>query len=806
MNNTVQIYVQESFKLSGKTTRIQQVSLEFYVPGATFITSGVKAGYKIVVIDDTGGVEDAIITAIQSEEVLEVSVQVYPQTYQTLTYTITGSFNGQQLDLFNDETISITDKIQDIRDIAKVFTEFSQSFTIPASKKNNKVFKHYYNADITNGFDARTLKKAKIEINNVPFRDGYITLEGVDLRNNSPYAYRITFYGNTVSLKDIFGDDKLSSLTSLESLNLDYDASTVQSKLTANPSSNDIIAPLITHTQRLFYDTSSGHENVPGANNNIHYDSVGHKHGVRWDNLKYAIRVHKIIQAIEDKYLTPNGFSFSNDFFTSSNAPYYNLFMWLHRKKGYVEDLSGGTGIYETQIDGWTPSNDGEFSITETTLTVDALVPSNYYDYFTLYLNRTNSTPYDIEIFKDGVSVYTDTNVTSLSYSVDGVSGDFTPGDGDYTVYIQAESGISFTNIAWDLQYSLPGDPSVGITYETSSYSSNSSFIFNISKQMPDMGILDFLTGLFKMFNLTAVAKSDGTIYIDTLDEYYVDEQSTGSPYTIDDYVDITKSSSDSALPYREVRFNYEDTDTLLAKKHTEIVGDVWAEERFDRYEYNLNNPNDTVDDNMSGDIYEVTAPFGHLKYERIFDPNGNSATTIQWGYSADDDFDESTTNYGSYIGKPVLFYPVYKALSPDSISYVTAIDNDGEFTTITEITGSINMPSNSLSFDYTTSRVNINYLLEQNEYNVDDTGTYSHPLEFTDTLFKQYYESYITQMFTKSNRIIKLRAFLPLKILLNYSLADKFIYRGRKHQINSIITNLTTGESQIELLNIVIE
>ena len=42
----------------------------------------------------------------------------------------------QTVDLFEDETISVTSKIQDIRDISKVFTDFSQSFTLPASKKN----------------------------------------------------------------------------------------------------------------------------------------------------------------------------------------------------------------------------------------------------------------------------------------------------------------------------------------------------------------------------------------------------------------------------------------------------------------------------------------------------------------------------------------------------------------------------------------------------------------------------------------------------------------------------------------------
>ena len=55
-----------------------------------------------------------------------------------------------------------------------MFTDFSKSFTLPASKTNNKIFKHYYNFDIDGGFDARKKVSAKIELNDLPFRDGKI--------------------------------------------------------------------------------------------------------------------------------------------------------------------------------------------------------------------------------------------------------------------------------------------------------------------------------------------------------------------------------------------------------------------------------------------------------------------------------------------------------------------------------------------------------------------------------------------------------------------------------------------------------
>ena len=81
---------------------------------------------------------------------------------------------GQRVDMFKDESVSITQSIQNVKDIAKVFTEFTKTFTLPASKTNNKIFKHYYNFDITGGFDARTKKDATLELNYLPFKKGKI--------------------------------------------------------------------------------------------------------------------------------------------------------------------------------------------------------------------------------------------------------------------------------------------------------------------------------------------------------------------------------------------------------------------------------------------------------------------------------------------------------------------------------------------------------------------------------------------------------------------------------------------------------
>ena len=683
--------------------------------------------------------------------------------------TIELYIEGQRVDMFKDESVSLTQSIQNIKDISKVFTDFSKTFTLPASKTNNKIFKHYYNFDIENGFDARTKKDAIIELNHLPFRNGKIKLEGVDLKNNVAHTYKITFFGSTIVLKDILGEDKLSSLSSLNALSETYSPTDIETGLKRNPTINDVVVPLITHTKRLFYDSTTGHAHGDLYSGNLYYESGnGHEHGVAWNELKYALRIHNIIEAIQSEY---SEIIFSDDFFVDTNERYYKLFMWLHRKKG---DVGAGTQVteYTSLIDGWTTDiglvsrmiNNSTFKIVDTGISVGN---------FTLTLTRATTQPYDISILKDGLPIYTQSNITSTNKVINLVSS--AQDNAEYEVVLKYENAISFSDIVWT--YSAETDPGFfeTDTFRTNSFSVLEIFEFIITEQIPEMKIIDFLTGLFKMFNLTAyVERNTNIIKVLTLDDFYANYNS----YNISKYIDVEKSSVNVALPYKEVSFSYEDTESFLAANHNQLFGQEWAEESYNG------------GSNLDGGLYKVKLPFSHMKYERLIDVNDNSTTTIQWGYSVDD-------NQDSYIGKPLLFYPVLNNIQDggvnEGISFVNAVDSEGVYTSHKEITGSIVMPSNAVSFSSSTNTANINFKAEQNEY----WGS-----NYSNTLFKEYYQNYIISVFNQSNRLTKVTAYLPLNVLLNYTLSDRFIINGHSYKINTITTNLETGKSELELLN----
>jgi hypothetical protein len=654
---------------------------------------------------------------------------------------------GQRVDMFDDESVVITQTIKNVQDVGKIFTDFTRTFSLPASKTNNKIFKHYYNYHIQNGFDARTRKPANIELNTLPFTDGRVKLEGVDLKDNKPHTYKITFFGSTVTLKDLVGDDTLSILSSLTSLNKLYDATNIKASLQADPTTSDIIAPLITHTQRLTFNSHNSANQV----GNIAWN-IGHVHGVLYSELKYAIRLHTIVEAIETQY----GITFSNDFFVNTNTPYYNLFMWLHRKKGDVENLSNEN---QSIVNGFTPEADNTTTQThlKSNTTLEIYGDPQRYDNITELRFVTSSTvPYSISLQKDGVEVVRFNDVVGNQ-----VINQFTF-DGDYTIYIESSADITFTKIEWYISY----EQNVK-TYSTGSYLHSDAFTFDITQQIPEMKVIDFLSGLFKTFNLTAyVEQNTNEIVVKDLNSFY----SGGSSYDVTKYIDVSKSQVNIALPYREINFQHEDTKTFLASIHSQKFGKTWGKSEY------------TNSEKLDGTIYDIKTPFSQMKYERLVDENAaaiTSTTTVQVGYFVDD-------NQESYFGKPLIFYPI-RQTSANGIAFLSSPTSQEELTTY-------NIPSNSVALTTTASTYNINFYEEVNEY-TRETG-------FTNTLFKAYYSDYITSVFNPTNRITKVSAYLPLRILLNYTLADRFVIGANSYKINSIKTNLKNGKSDIELLN----
>jgi hypothetical protein len=242
--------------------------------------------------------------------------------------------------------------------------------------------------------------------------------------------------------------------------------------------------------------------------------------------------------------------------------------------------------------------------------------------------------------------------------------------------------------------------------------------------------------------------------------------------------VDVNSSQVNSALPFREVVYTYKGLGTFLAKQHEQLFNKDWGKEEYKGSDGLI----------LSQGIFKNEIPFEHMKFERLIDLNTSGLTEIQWGFCVDD-------NQDSYIGNPLVFYMDLKTLPQGSpISFVDAVDPvTNEPSSHTDIE-SYYAPANSdLSQTQEEDRQSINFSAEKDEWDLVTTRN---------VLFNNYHKNYISNVFDESNRLKKISAYLPLRILYKYTLADRFIYSGKSYKINSIETDFYTGKSEIELIN----
>lgn len=677
--------------------------------------------------------------------------------------TIQLYIEGQRIEMFDDESVNIVQSIKNVKDVSKVFTEFTKQFTVPASKENNKIFKHYYNFDIVGGFDARIRKDASIELNNLPFKTGKIRLDGVDMKSNKPHAYRVTFFGSVVELKDVLGEDKLFSLTSSTyspnyslDLNFNYDSTTIKNNLLTLHATDatsvvrtGISLPLITHSQRLYYDSSNDSE----FSGNLHYGTI--VQGVKHNQLKYAVRLDKIIDAIESKY---NEISFASDsFFKSGTTDISKIYMWCHRKNGQVTiEPSNEQRIPFTQTNDPSPVS---FNFDLVGDLVIEVAPSTD-ETIQFLASATNNGKYDLIIKKNG-------NVDRFYEGVSGTiaptysTGNFQVGD-KFSAFIRTyDENITFSDIKWR---NFVGNSVQQTSANSSQLSYSSGYKFNIAENMPEMKIIDFLSSLFKMFNLVAYVQDDGKIQVTPLDDYYSTKEQDLSKY-----IDVESSAINSALPFKEIFFKYKDTKTILADQHLQEIADV----EWGGIEY-------TQTGNLDGEIYKVEPDFNHSKYEKILDDADlTNDTGVQWGYFVND-------NEDAYLGRPLLLY--INNTSPNvDIGFVA---NTARIQIASS--QSINMPCNLETITNNSSNT-LHFSVEKNEYTNTDAE---------ESLFKRFYQTYIESVFNEKNRLIKVKAILPIGKIIDISLSDIIVINNRKYRINVMTTNLADGTTDFELIN----
>ena len=661
----------------------------------------------------------------------------------------------QELDVFQDEDITINLSVQNIQDISKVFTDFTQGFSVPASPRNNAIFEHYYRTDIVGGADYRLRADGRIEINGLVFRYGSIELEGVQMRKNAPYAYDITFYGLLVNLTDIFGEDYLYDLEGLSAYNLDYTPNNVYAGL-VSLTLDSIVFPLITAKDVWFYESNTSN-NDP---NNIYFHSINQTHGVQYYDLKPAIEINKVVDAIEDKYGITINVSGIND--------YNKLHIWCHRNAGYMyKDLP--TSMPWTKVlapDEFAPVTTDYWDYSDSTFNPVGPTGSGIVWQFVIDIDVNGyASDYIIGIFVDEVLVAQQTRNGNGQWTFNDIN--ITNGSKAYFA-IKPSTNESVTLDVVEVLVS----EMYGVDVYANAYNSASQQIFgtiDIPSLMPEQKVTDFLASLCKMFNLVIVPVSDTEFDLLPLDEWYGD----GTDVDLSQYFDITESQVERPQLYKQINFKYNETGAITGEEYR-LTNDVGYGDLRSNFVFD-------TDEELA-----VEPQFDQMLFTRLTDQDGGALTKLLAGYAV-------TRELETYLGQPFIFYvdsPI--TINPAVLAFIDPTQTIISGHKAVSVTQVVYANASNQNFN-DASTYSLNYGADIDPYLLQSVNN---------SLYNTYWSDYITDLYNPSRRLVRVPAILPLGKILNFDLKNKLIWNGQRWLVNNVTINLTTGKAEFELLN----
>jgi len=760
MKLSVEVYIKKNtLEISGASTGTNASPFFSIETNLTMTTNQYVGFYVKITTGDSTGLVSWILATTTTRLTLETGIpiatgdkfEIYRSDYQ-------------RLDLFKDEKISITSQIGNANDIGKLYTDYTQTFSIPASKTNNQILSHWYESSIDNGFDHRMRYDAFIEVNTHRFRDGTIQLEKADKKEGFIESYSVTFYGNLVQLKDIIKDDKLNTLD-YTSLNHTYNSSQVRARIVAD---FNVKYPLIGNAFKYEYQSGSATKDITL--------STG---AIKWNDLFPAITLVSIFSFIQAKY----GVKFTGSFF--------NLNQWTKLHLYLKPALSMSEITQRIQLN-FTTIISGTFP--ELNLVTDILTTNwNFPTADAVGDPRINITlrvtpevgfttiPYNLFIYRDNELYRTFTNLVGTQIvTAEDISRSVDASQHRYTFKFSSQLTMNFkVRVILSKYYNRIISGNIAqITIQEFAETSVMSSIQNIDivNYIPDIKTIDFLNGIIKAFNLMIIPRANNTYEFLPLEMFY----NAGKTLDITEYTYENEMSINKPKLFKSINFMYEESKNILNDQFKSLYGNAYGD-----LIYNSNR----ITENAT---YDIKLPFENVLFElvkqlKLF----QTATLID-------------KNSQPYIPKPMLIY---------CNGLVTPLTGNDRIYITQDTASPIQMANYqrfSNEYDNMPTDVTHSQLMTMNFGN--EQSSWLNVLA-PQGLYYRHYKNFIDNLYNIKTRLIKVKALLPASLLgstvtngfgipLGIALNDRLVIRNKRYLINSFTTDLTTGETDLELLS----
>ena len=656
------------------------------------------------------------------------------------------------LDMFGDESVTIKKVVKDLNDPKKLFTSLSRSFNLPASKKNNKIFKHYYNIDIVNGLDSRELIPCKLLLNNTTYDVGNLSIESVKMSGGKPMSYSVRYIGKLSELSRKIGQDKLSNLDfSSENIN-NFNA---DSEFGSNTTGN-VVFPLASRSDRMLYDSLTKDIDIEGTKNIAYIDSTsisGNKYGVIEQDLIPALKVGVILDKIASNY----GVSFSGAF---TQDYVRELYLWLHKTdKERTGDKN--TAILDSfdslSVATMSGITFGQGTISNVGLSLD---PETW-----VRVTPTFTGDADVHIKFN--------NVTVVTVSSSGSTSGWFIMSYDYgTVTFEAESSQSVSvSLHIDIRQIPIENDFTNNGYLTGTLAIGNSGVFQVSNNLPNMKTIDFLSSLFKMFNI--VAEVDDALDIEGT--HFDAFMNRGVLRDVSEYIDVDNYNVNRPNLFSAMRFKFAEPKTAMELGYEKVNGKNYGE-----LEYELIGGTGVK---LSGNEYLLDLKNQRIPLEVLTDLGDGSNSGVIY------------TQFADLKGAEQQLSPMFTYLAKVTNGTPLAFDSGGSVSQIVNYIMASNIHTDNANEPINSRLGNVGLYFgeEINEYNVSNSLNGL-------GLFSNFYKGLTAMMFDEDKRSVVFNSHIPTSIIKNMSLSDTLHINNSFYNINSIDTNYLSGQSKLDL------
>lgn len=722
---------------------------------------------------------------------------------QTAANQIYDDFNDGQVlvDLYEETSIPLTLNIDEFKNAAEKPTSYSKSFRLPATKRNNQIFSSAF--DVT-----RSVKDDLLSFN--PYKkthiilkeDGYTIFKGllklIDIsENNGEVSYNVNLFSDTTSLKDLLSNKKLGDIDYTE-LEHEYTSINIENSWTG--------ALALTNTIGLnsFAGTSGASTTsvlkYPLCDWTGTFTLASGGNGFSMETLEDAFRPWINVKYLVDRIFSDAGYFFDSTFLNTDyfNKLYIDFNSGGHTHGGYLEVKQGSDNSVNAN-DNWTAAYTGytDLKFAEN-INSDKLKSQYWTDDKKFTATRNNQQIFmhwGVRLKNHGSgqrSIYIRIRIFNADNTASGnVPGSFQAvtinGNSEW---VYTGTATIFLNDGQYMKMQFVGAANVDKVRQFDDNIHNLDFwTFRVLDEKIDdyklsnslrgsMSQWDLISGIIKMFNLLVMPASPNSFtiepYVDTFQHY-----TSTNDVEILDWTDKVDAQEYKLTPMTTLKKNH----IFTYKKDSKDYISTEYSDLLDGYLFGTHNREETDHDFVTGET-KIELPFAPTIDKHLFTTSQFCVPAI-FAKKGDNEFSD-------FENVPRILFDngVYTG-QLNGYGYTSPVQNHG--------TAQFTNEKDFLFFSH-YQKDQPSAGTEDKNYNFGSCQTLGLGPLPSETLYSEYWQPYIDDLYDADTRQLKLKINLYPSDVSGFRFYDQIRIKNRIYRVNKI--NYKPGDmSDVELI-----